>query len=199
MTGPRPSAIVKPANYLDPLDWGAVFGRVAPVEIDLGCGKGGFLAWAAGQEPAHNFLGVDRLLVRLRKADKKVERAGLTNVRLLRLESSYLVARLIPAASVAVYHIFFPDPWPKRRHVTRRLFNADFLCAVDRTLQPGGVINVATDDASYFELIERVARAAGRFEVAAPLALPAEARTEFEQLFVAQGLPIFRARYSRRD
>jgi tRNA (guanine-N7-)-methyltransferase len=194
-----PSAIIRPANYLDPLDWSKVFGRVAPVEIDVGCGKGGFLVWAARQRPAHNFLGVDRLLVRLRKADKKAARAGVTNVRLLRIESSYLIGRLIPADSVTAYHIFFPDPWPKRRHIARRLFNAAFLRDVDRTLQRGGAVHVATDDANYFAQIQEVARESGRFGEVTPVALPVEAQTEFEQLFVAQGLPIFRACYRRRD
>jgi tRNA (guanine-N7-)-methyltransferase len=178
------------------LDWREVFGNERPVEIDLGCGKGGFLAWAAGQRPDHNFLGVERQLKRLRKADKKVLRAALANVRLLRVEAGYFVAKLAPTASVAVYHILFPDPWPKRRHHPRRLFQAAFVEELYRTLGQGGVVNVATDDADYFAHIRRLM--SEKFVETKPEVLPAEARTEFEKIFIAQGTPIERARFHRR-
>lgn len=194
-----PTAIYQPGSYLEPLDWRLVFGNDRPVEIDVGCGKGGFLVWAAQQRLSHNFLGVDRQMIRIRKTDSKVRRAGVANVRLLRIESSYLITKLLPVGAVTAYHIFFPDPWPKRRHAPRRLFNAGFARDLDRTLRPGGAVNVATDDANYFAQIQRVARESGRFDEAEPEALPVEARTEFEQLFLAQGLPVFRTRLVRRD
>lgn len=188
------TAIYKPASYLDPLEWGSVFGRSAPVEIDVGCGKGNFLAWMAGTKPERNFLGVDRQLVRLRKVDKKVQRAGLTNVRLLRLEFSYVIAKLIPSASVTSYYVFFPDPWPKRRHEKKRLFNPEFIGELRRTLASGGTVNVATDNAPYFEQI--VGLMSG-FEREPPVPLPEEARTEFEKIFLAKGDPVYRARWRK--
>lgn len=197
MTTPAPSALYKPAGILDPLDWREVFGRVAPLEIDIGCGKGNFLAWAARQRPGHNFLGVDRQLVRLRKVEKKIHRDGLANVRLLRLESSYLVERLIPDASVAGYYVFFPDPWPKRRHAPNRLFQPSFIAHLRRTLVAGGAVNVATDNAPYFQQIVELMNGSGLFRAEPPLALPEEARTEFEQIFLAKGDSIHRARWIR--
>ncbi len=173
-----------------------MFGNDRPVEIDLGCGKGGFLVWVAGQRPGHNFLGVERQLKRLRKADKKVRRAGLPNVRLLRVEAGYFVAKLVADGSVAAYHILFPDPWPKRRHHRRRLFQPAFVDELYRTLGQGGVVNVATDDLDYFAHIGLVM--AEKFVETQPEVLPAEAMTEFEKIFIAQGKPIGRAQFRRR-
>jgi len=190
--------IYQPANYLDPLDWRILFGREAPVEIDVGCGKGNFLTWVAGTKPEHNFLGVDRQLVRLRKVDKKVKRAGLTNVRLLRLEFTYLIERLIPDASVAAYYIFFPDPWPKRRHAAKRLFQPAFVEQLRRTLAAHGAVNVATDNSPYFEQIVPLMTASVHFNAESPLSLPEEARTEFENIFLSKGDTIHRARWRKK-
>jgi len=206
------SVLYKPSSYFDTLDWGGVFGREAPVEIDVGCGKGNFLAWLAGAKPEHNFLGVDRQLVRLRKVDKKIQRAKLANVRLLRLEFSYVIAKLIPDASVVAYYIFFPDPWPKRRHAKKRLFQPEFVGELRRTLVAGGVVNVATDNAPYFEQIVGLMRSAAVPAVGAELQtagtaafleerslpLPEEARTEFEKIFLAKGDAVYRARWRKK-
>ena len=193
------SAIHKPANWLDLLDWREVFAKIRPLEIDIGCGKGNFLAWAAGARPQHNFLGVERQLKRLRKVDKKVVRLGLTNVRLLRVEAGYFVSKLVPPNSVSVYHIYFPDPWPKRRHHRRRLFNESFVAGLHRTLVRGGVVNLATDDADYFQQVEKAVVQSGEFDVRPPEVLPDAARTEFEKIFLATGKTIYRSRYVRRD
>jgi tRNA (guanine-N7-)-methyltransferase len=190
--------IYKPATILDPLDWREVFGRVAPLEIDVGCGKGNFLAWAARQRPGHNFLGVDRQLVRLRKVEKKIRRDKLTNARLLRLEFSYLIERLIPDGSVAAYYVFFPDPWPKRRHAGNRLFQESFVGHLRRTLGERGVLNVATDNAPYFGQITELMNASPHFAGEPTEPLPGEAQTEFEKIFLAKGDPIYRARWRKR-
>jgi tRNA (guanine-N7-)-methyltransferase len=194
------TAIYKPTNWLDPLQWGDVFtvGH-APVEIDVGCGKGGFLLWAAQARPDTNFVGLERQLVRVRKVDKKVGRLRLTNVRLIRVEVAYFIGKLVPDHSVRAYHIYFPDPWPKRRHQPRRLFQPAFVDDLDRTLSRGGEVNVATDDADYFEQIRKVMVGTGRFEECAPAVLPVEARTEFELVFLKAGKPICRSRFVRRD
>ena len=190
------SAVYQPANWLDPLDWSAVFAQPhQPVEIDVGCGKGGFLLWAAGATPATNFLGVERQLIRLRKVDKKILDRQFTNARLLRVEAGYLIGKLIPAQSVTAYHIFFPDPWPKRRHHPRRLFQPEFAIELHRTLRPGGAVNVATDDLDYFAHIQKVMRGSGRFRETAATALPVEAQTEFEKIFLAKGWSIGRAKF----
>jgi tRNA (guanine-N7-)-methyltransferase len=192
------STIYVPPNWLDPLDWRQVFATACPIEVDIGCGRGAFLLWAAQARRMSNFLGVERLLVRLQKVNKKIQRLGLTNVRLIRVEASYCIGKLVPNDSVSVYHIYFPDPWPKRRHHRRRLFKTEFVDDLFRTLRKGGGVNVTTDDEDYFACIERVMAQSGRFAKSAPEQLPEEAMTEFERIFRAGGKPIFRNCYVRR-
>ena len=99
----------------------------APLEIDLGCGDGTFLVEMAKHYPERNFLGVERLLGRVRGVCKRVQNLGLTNVRVLRLESSYTLEWLLEKNSVSRLHLLCPDPWPKARHHRRRLVQQDFL------------------------------------------------------------------------
>src|SRR5688572_22700975 len=110
------SLIYRPASYLDRLPLAEMFPQAQPLEVELGAGDGSFLiAWAKAN-PARNFLGVERLLGRIRKIDRKASRAGLQNVRLMRIEASYFLEYLLPRNSVTALHIYFPDPWPKRKH-----------------------------------------------------------------------------------
>jgi tRNA (guanine-N7-)-methyltransferase len=192
------SVIYKPANWFEPLDWRTVFERSQPIDIDLGCGKGSFLLWAATAYPARNFLGVERLLRRVRRVDRKAVRGGLNNVRLVRLEAMYLVSKLIPEASVSTYHILFPDPWPKRRHHTRRLISPDFLADMHRTMTPDSAVNCATDHEEYFDWIQREFVRSSRFAEAEPIGLPPEAQTDFEREFVAAGKQVHRCRWLKR-
>jgi tRNA (guanine-N7-)-methyltransferase len=193
------TAIYKPANWLDPLDWRAVFDLPHQIEVDIGCGKGAFLLWAAQARPQRNFVGVERQLARLRKVDKKIQRLAIHNVKLIRIEAGYFVSKLVPNRSVIAYHIYFPDPWPKRRHQPRRLFNATFIGELHRTLARGGVVHVASDDTDYFTQIRTAMVGTGKFAIKPPKTLPSEARTEFESVFLAQGKEIYRACFARTD
>ena len=180
-----------PANCVTPLDLGALFGRSAPLEVDLGCGEGSFLAALAAADATRNFLGIERQQGRVRSASRKLERHGLTNGRVLPFEISYAVAELLPPASVTTFHLMFPDPWPKRRHAPRRLVNDRFLAAVTAALVPGGVLNVATDHPAYFDEIGRCARRAAGLREISP-AGPAAAATKFEKMFTGLGAKIYR-------
>ena len=196
--GAGESVIYKAANWFEPLDWRAVFQQCQPIEIDLGCGKGSFLLWAANTYPQRNFLGVERLLRRLRRVDRKAVRSGLNNVRLIRLEATYLVSKLIPDGSVSTYHILFPDPWPKRRHQARRLISPDFLAELHRTMTADGAVNCATDHEEYFDWIQQSFQKSARFAETEPTVLPPEARTDFEKEFVAAGRQVYRCRWLKR-
>lgn len=180
-----------PANCFESLDLQAIFGRVAPIEVDLGCGDGSFLASIAAENPARNFLGIERLLGRVRTACRKIERAGLTNARVLRIEISYAVERLLPANSVSVFHLMFPDPWPKRRHAPRRLVNETFLLAVHRALEANGIVRIATDESDYFRQITRLGSQSPLFAIEADAA-PTTATSMFERRFTLRGAPIHR-------
>src|SRR6266550_7815868 len=137
------------------LDLEKIFGRKAPLHVDLGCGDGSFLCALAQRLPARNFLGIERLRGRIRSSARKVAR--LENVRLLQIESSYAVRYLLPAGSVETFYLLFPDPWPKRRHHPHRLVTPDFLNSVHVALQKNGVIYIATDHLDYFRKIQDIA------------------------------------------
>ena len=173
------------AEWLGPLPVRAWFAHPERrLEIDLGCGKGRFLLARAAKNPDVNFLGIDRMLRRIRKVDNRARRLDLDNVRLLRLEAYYAVAHLLPPASVDVYYVFFPDPWPKARHESHRLFNARFLDALHRTLAPGGVAHVASDHLPYFEQLSAVFAGDARFAPVAPFAPPEDEQTDFERYYI---------------
>ena len=154
------------------------------LEIDLGCGKGRFLLARAAKNPETNFLGIDRMLRRIRKVDNRARRLDLDNVRLLRMEAYYAVAYLVPPAAVDAYYVFFPDPWPKARHEGHRLFNRRFLDALHRTLAPGGVAHVATDHLPYFEQLSGIFAADARFAPIEPFVPPEDEQTDFERYFI---------------
>jgi tRNA (guanine-N7-)-methyltransferase len=180
-----------PANCFAPLDFEGIFCRSAPVEVDLGCGDGSFLAAIAGQNPDRNFLGVERLLGRVRTACGRIERAGLTNARVLRFEISYVAEHLLPRNSVETFHLMFPDPWPKRRHAPRRLVTENFLASIHRALIPNGTLQIATDEPGYFRQIIRLVSQSILFEVATDV-VPAIAMSKFEKRFAREGLKIHR-------
>ena len=191
------SVRIRPDDWLHPLPLARQFPSGQPLEVDLGCGKGRFLLERARANPGVNFLGIDRMLKRIRKIDHKAQRRGLLNIRLLRVEGYYAVSYLMPADSVQTYYIFFPDPWPKKRHHENRLFNPRFVDALHRTLLPGGVVHVATDHQPYFEIIRDILRGDARFEEIAPF-LPTDAeRTEFELWYLDKS-PIGRISVRRR-
>jgi len=178
-----------PETYVAPLDLLAIFGRVAPLHVDLGCGNGSFLCELASRHPDKDFFGIDRLVGRVARACRKS--AALENVRILNVESSYAVGYLLPERSVETFYLLFPDPWPKRRHQRRRIVTPEFFESIHRALADGGFFRVATDQLDYFEQICGIGRDDSRFatvdveDVDLPL-------TKFEQRFREQGAPIYR-------
>ncbi|MEO5717696.1 MAG: tRNA (guanosine(46)-N7)-methyltransferase TrmB [Chthoniobacterales bacterium] len=180
-----------PADYFAPLDLAALFSRRAPLELDLGCGDGTFLTALAARHPERNFLGIERLVGRIRSACGKAARGNLRNVRVLLIESTYAVEYLLPPESIDVVHLLFPDPWPKKRHHRRRIVTADFLAKVQRILAPGGRLRIATDQEDYFEAIRGLI-AATTFSASPDDAEAEFPLTTFEKHFVVAGAPIYR-------
>lgn len=182
-------------SIVERLDLARLFAHARPLEVELGSGDGSFLAEYARLHPEHNFIGVERLLGRIRKLDRKGQRAGLANLRGVRIECSYFVEYLLPLASVAALHIYFPDPWPKRKHRRHRLINERFPALVRRVLAPGGTVYLRTDDQDYFEQMVGVFGPAAEFRsVDTPPEL-AGLLTDFEQDFNARGIKTLRAAY----
>lgn len=181
-----PSRMIALDSLTHRLELGKIFGRKAPLQVDLGCGDGSFLCTLARQTPDKNFLGIERLLNRVRSSARKAAR--LDNVRLLRVESSYAVRYLLPDESVETFYLLFPDPWPKRRHHRRRMVTPDFLNSIYATLQKDGSIYIATDDVDYFEKIKEIAESNPGFAIDdADIDLP---QSKFGLIFRQQGAPI---------
>jgi tRNA (guanine-N7-)-methyltransferase len=180
-----------PELQLAGLDLVQLFGRSAPLHVDLGCGDGSFLCEMAQQFPKRNFLGIDRLTKRVEKVRRKAEK--IENVRVLRADTLFAVCYLLPKNSVETFYLLFPDPWPKRRHQSRRIFTRDFLEAIAVALEKHGILRVATDQLDYFHQIERVSRAHRQFQVLPrspdDAVLPV---TKFEKKFREQDAPIYR-------
>jgi tRNA (guanine-N7-)-methyltransferase len=183
-----------PANYFARTKPADIFEREAPLELDIGCGEGAFIEAIARQHPERNYLGIERLLARVRKVCRNIARHGLSNARVLRMESFYAVKNVLPLESVAVAHVSFPDPWPKRYHHRRRLVQATFLRELHAVLAPGGELRVKTDDQPYFLWMENAFAAVSGYERLDWPDDPEYPLTDFEQRFIAQGMPIYRAR-----
>lgn len=186
-----------PADWLHPVDLVQVFDRPGPVHLDLGCGKGRFLLARAAAFREVNFLGIDRMLRRIRKIDSKARRQGLDNIRLMRIEGYYAVSYLIPPVSIDTYFILFPDPWPKKKHHDHRLFNPRFVDALHRTMKPGGLVHLATDHLPYFDEIAAIMRADARFVETEPFVPEPDERTDFE-LWYLDKKPIGRCSFTRK-
>lgn len=190
--------ILTPPSSDSMLNLEAVFGRRAPLEVDIGCGRGRFLLARAAAHPEFDFLGIDRVILRLRKLDMRAGDAGLTNIRLIQGDALQIARAQLPAATVSACYVFFPDPWPKRRHHSRRLVSAAFIDLVDHVLSPTGCIHIATDHGDYFQAIQRAWDADTRFASVEPYVPTETEETDFGMLFRAEGRVIGRCSYQRR-
>lgn len=183
--GPPPgeSNRLWPDNWLGPMDLEPVWTQTGPRVLDLGCGKGRFLLAYAANHPGHRVLGVERKLRRIRKIDHKAWKAGLENVRLLRVEGNYALNHLIPPGWIDILFVFYPDPWPKARHEAHRIFSPAFLDTVDRALSAGGVVHFSTDHAPYFEQVKEILDADARWQPTKPHVPTEEETSDFELMF----------------
>ena len=172
------------------LDWSEIFGNDHPVEVEIGIGKGRYLIDAAQRRPETNFVGVEWAGKYLRLCHERSIRRGLTNLRLARTDGRELVELLCATESVAAFHLYFPDPWPKKRHHKRRLFNAEFVGEATRALSPGGLFWIATDHDDYFAVMEEVV--AGQRTLQAVEMVWEGTSTNYEDKFLARGKEIHR-------
>ncbi len=192
---PQSTKIYTPHSYFEPLPLARLFPSPAPLEVEIGCGDGSFLAAYAAQHRGKNFLGIERLLGRIRKLDRKAIRLGLNNLKILRIEASYCVQYLLPPKSIRACHIYFPDPWPKKKHWKRRLIAPKFAENLANALEPGGQVFLRTDNEDYLsQILETFGKNPRFLATAAPLELIA-VPTDFEKTFAQQGIPTLRAQY----
>jgi tRNA (guanine-N7-)-methyltransferase len=171
----------------------AMFGRAGALEIEIGAGKGEFIVERAAQLPERNFLAVELSGVISRMLAVRCGRAELANVRVVRMDARPLVHLMIPDASVAAFHVYFPDPWPKERHHKHRMFTDRMVASLRRTLAPGGSLFVATDVPEYAVEIGQMLTAGG-FERGCATT-PGGGATGFARKFLAVSKPVFQAEW----
>ncbi|MBI5866226.1 MAG: tRNA (guanosine(46)-N7)-methyltransferase TrmB [Planctomycetes bacterium] len=199
----RPQIAVAPSE-LEALRWDALFGNDHDVELEIGCGKAGFLLRRAQAHPELNFLGIEWANEFYRFAVDRFERWGVPNGRIVRTDASQFIRSQCPRESLSALHVYHPDPWPKTRHHKRRLFQPAFVEAAVACLKPGARWAVQSDHAEYFEIIACLLRAHPQLEEI-PFADPdfgVEAdeslRTNFEIKYVREGRSIHRIAMRRR-
>jgi tRNA (guanine-N7-)-methyltransferase len=178
------------------LDFGALFGNDNPVEMEIGCGKGGFICELAARNPDVNFLAVELYANVLVSACEAAQKQGLTNIRFLSGNAEYL-ARFIPPHSIRRLYLNFSTPFPKKRQATHRLTHPHFLEMYKELLVPGASVIQKTDGRVFFQYSLESLSQCGYTLKNISLDLHADAIednivTEYESRFVAQGLPIYR-------
>ena len=168
------------------------FENAHPLEVDVGSGKGRFLLARAAENPDTNYWGIERQYARVYRTAKKAHRRGLQNVRVARVEAVNGITALLPDASVSTFYIFFPDPWPKRRHHRRRLICPPFMDLLNRKLTDQGCVHFASDHQDYAEVVARVFAEDERFASIEPFQPTDTERSDFEVLFRGLSKPISR-------
>ncbi len=181
------------------IDWQTLFGAARPVEIEVGCGKGSFLVAYARAHPELSVLGIENQPRWVRWIEGRLARNVVPNARVLCADAALIVGRFVPDASVRAYHVYFPDPWWKRKHHKRRLVQASFASELHRTLEPGGILHLATDVRDRFAtMLEELGTqpfVIERHEAPTPAGRPL---TNFESKYRVEGRPLHYATLRKR-
>lgn len=174
-----------------PTDWDTLFGRSAPLLVEVGFGTADYFVHLARTHQDKNVLGAEISLPSLRKGQKKLHGAGLDNGRIIHTQAQYLFQALLTPQSISHLYINFPDPWPKAGHNHRRLINADFLQLVASRLHEGATLDIATDHADYIDVVTEVMSQTPHFDSRLPtlFTIDASARigSKYEQKALDEG------------
>jgi tRNA (guanine-N7-)-methyltransferase len=201
-----PDCEIKLSQWEGLCDWPIVFGNPNPLEIEIGCGRGMFIIKSARENPGMNYLGIEMSARFFRMLKERVQKsAAQKNVRIIQGEAGFILKKFVPENSVAAVHIYFPDPWPKKRHWKRRLINSVFVESVRCALVPGGQLCMATDFQDYFDEMLLAAGACSgleqiaRQECAPHETEPEKAATSYERKYLIQGRVIYKATYRKNS
>ena len=190
--------LLKPADFTLPTPPENLFGRAAPLVMEVGFGDGGFLAHLAAEHPEWNLLGAEVALGSVTRAFKRMRRQGAPNVRLYLGHARFLVRNVLPAGSLHRLYVNFPDPWPKKKHRPRRLLQASFFRLLSTRLEAGGALWFTTDHAEYFDFAREQAASTGLFEITPKPPPPATLETKYARKWQAQNIPIQHAVFTQR-
>lgn len=199
------SGVLRHAEQLPSvLSSASLFGNQRPLEVEIGSGKGLFLATASAAHPQHNFLGIEIVAKYAAHAAGRIAKVGNDNALLVCGNAEPLFERQIPRGSLQAIHVYFPDPWWKKRHRKRRVMNARSIPHYARSLRPGGRLHFWTDVLEYFQqTIELIAERAPELGVPIPETASEsqhdlDYRTHFERRSRLNRIPVYRVRYERR-
>lgn len=185
-----------------PLDWGEIFGNDHPLELEVGFGKGLFLVTAAQAHPEINFVGVEIVRKYQLFTATRLAKRGLDNVRVACADVRLFLPRCVAEASLQAIHVYFPDPWWKKRHHKRRVFTAEFVAECARVLRPGGQLYAVTDVEDYAALMSALLAEQPALQSLPPPSEKGPSHdldylTNFERKFRKQGKSIYRMRYEK--
>ena len=182
----------------------SLFGDDLPLEIEVGSGKGLFLTNASAARPGSNFLGIEIIHKYAKHSAARLAKAGRTNAKMVSGNAEPLFSHRVPAGSLEAVHVYFPDPWWKKRHRKRRVVNERSVMNFLAALRPGGRLHFWTDVLDYFEAtIEMIAEIAPEFgvpipEEKAPSSHDLDFHTHFERRSRQNQIPVYRVRYEKR-
>ncbi len=187
-----------------PIVWPEVFGNDRPVEVEVGFGKGLFLLSSSDRHPEINYFGIEIVRKYMYFTATRLATRKVPNVKVVCGDAKVMFAQQITPGSVSAVHIYFPDPWWKKRHNKRRLFTPEFAQDCGRVLQPGGKLHLVTDVADYFDMEKETMATLSQFTECEP---PPESKiehdfdflTNFERKFRKEGRPIYRVSYTAND
>ena len=191
--------VVQPSQWAPPFAIEELFDRTAPLEIELGCGKGLFLERAVELEPGKNFLGVERADKYFRHAVRRFLETSPPNLRLFRADAFDVLTRWIEPETVAGVHVYFPDPWPKNKHAGRRLLRPELYRLVFRVLQPGAIFRIGSDVEPYFRTAVSDILGSGFFEqIPWPEGSADRIATNYAVKYAEEGRSLHYAKFVRR-
>jgi tRNA (guanine-N7-)-methyltransferase len=185
--------IIREDQLTEPVDLRTFFERTCPLEVEIGCGKGTFMLHYSRENPDKNFIAIDWAKEYFEFTADRMRRWNISNVKVMRTDARDIVTRKMENSSIHAVHVYFPDPWPKKRHHKRRFFTSQCCKALVRVLHPEGKVFAATDHAEYFSQMERNLLSQPEFEQC-EFDSPAgsDVLTNYETKFNRQGLPIYR-------
>jgi tRNA (guanine-N7-)-methyltransferase len=178
------------------LDFEQMFGNRNPVVLEVGSGKGRFLVRSAQARPAQNFIGIEKSLHYYRVITRKLERADLSNARIINYDAFPVLSRMVPDDSIAEVHVYFPDPWPRPRERKRRIIRQEMLEQFSRVLRSSGIGYFVTDHGEYFQ--KCIPLLADFFEIEVGEVRDGEPRTNYEAKYRKEGRPIYQVMFRPR-
>lgn len=200
----RSPYFIGPERLPAPSDWSSVFGAERPLALEIGCGIGDFIVKTAVDHPDRNIIAIDYYNKGCDSTCRRIDRHGITNVRVVRMEARQFIAELIPPNSLRELYINCPDPWPKKRHRKRRLVNRQFVEFIREYLAPGGSLYFATDFDDYgIDVAKMMPDLAGFENLLAPDLYRHELEgynlSKYMLKFMAEGKRIYFIHYRRTE